>query len=70
MLFLSGPVIALSILYWTVVAVAFAAGKSVTKEWYFSCALLAFEVLICFSVLIVTVIYRNNPKRNKNDSEV
>lgn len=62
--------IILSILYWAVVAVAFAAGRSVTKEWYFSCALLAFAVLIYFSVLIVTVVYRNNSRKNKNDFEV
>lgn len=62
--------IILSVLYWSIVALAFAAGKSVTKEWYFSCALLAFAVLIYFSVLIVTVVYRNNSRKNKNDSEV
>lgn len=62
--------IILSILYWAVVAVVFVAGKSVTKEWYFSCVFLAFTVLIYFSVLIVTAIYRNNSRRNKNDSEV
>lgn len=62
--------IILSVLYWSIVALAFAAGKSVTKEWYFSCALLAFAVLIYFSVLIVTVIYRNNSRKNKNDFEV
>lgn len=60
--------IILSILYWTVVAVAFAAGRSITM--YFICALLAFAVLICFSVMIVTVVYRNNSRKNKNDSEV
>lgn len=62
--------IILSVLYWSIVALAFAAGESVTKEWYFSCALLAFAVLIYFSVLIVTVVYRNNSRKNKNDSEV
>lgn len=62
--------IILSVLYWSIVALAFAAGKSVTKEWYFSCALLAFAVLIYFSVLIVTVVYRNNSRKNKNDFEV
>lgn len=62
--------IILLVLYWSIVALAFAAGKSVTKEWYFSCALLAFAVLIYFSVLIVTVVYRNNSRKNKNDSEV
>lgn len=55
--------IILSVLYWIIVAVVFAVGKNLTKEWYFSCVFLGFAVLIYFSVLIATVVFRSNPKK-------
>lgn len=55
--------IILSVLYWILVAIVFAVGKSETKEWYFSCVFLAFAVLVYFSVIIVMVIFKSSPQR-------